>query len=279
MTETLRSTFHRVFRLENRRHSARYGKLDKIHGFTSNILGGNPREVTVYLPPAYDDRPDVRYPVLYMADGQNLFEPERAFVPGQHWRLREAADAAIAERRARSMIIVGVDHAGADRINEYTPTHDEAKHGGGRASEYAQMLVEELKPLIDGKYRTLPDRANTAAGGSSLGGLISLYLGLRRPDVFGAIAAMSPSVWWDQRAIVKDVDEFAAEQRPRIWLDIGGREGSEALGDARMLRDHLQARGWREPAFRFYEDRRADHSERAWAKRARTVLEFLFPPL
>ena len=105
--------------------------------------------------------------------------------------------------------------------------------------------------------------------------MVSLHLGLTRPDVFRAIAALSPSVWWDERRIVQTVDAFAATSRPRIWLDIGGREGRDALTDARMLRDHLQAKGWGHD-LSYFEDRRADHSERSWAKRARMVLEYLF---
>jgi len=277
MADTLRSTFQRVFRLENRRRAPRAGRLEKIHEFESQILG-NKRDITIYVPPSYHDRPEARYPVLYMQDGQNLFEPQRSFIPGQHWRLTEAADAAIADRAARAMIIVGIDNAGADRINEYTPTHDESKNGGGKADDYGRMLIEELKPIIDAAYRTQTDKANTAIGGSSLGGLVSLYLGLSRPEVFGSVASMSPSVWWDSRMILGMLDRFNSSERPRVWLDIGGREGAEALTDARTLRERMKAMGWNEGSFRYFEDRRADHSEGAWAKRVRSVLEFLFPP-
>ena len=278
MRDTLRTAFRRALRLPNRRKEIRRGTLEHIRGFHSNILA-NDRDITIYLPPGYNDRDDVRYPVLYMHDGQNLFEAERAFIPGQHWRLAEAADEAIGSRTARPMIIVGIDNTGSSRIDEYTPTHDAARHGGGKAKDYGRMIIEELKPIIDAKYRTLTDVANTALGGSSLGGLATLHLGLTRPDVFGNLAVMSPSVWWHNRAILTDVENFASPQRPRIWLDMGGREGVEGLNDARSLRDLLLRKGWRDDAdFNYFEDRRADHSERAWAKRAPAVLEFLFPP-
>lgn len=275
MTETQSSlghTLRRVFRLENRRRTIRLGKLEHIHAFPSATLG-NTRELTIYLPPDYDERKDTRYPVLYMQDGQNLFEPQRSFIPGQHWRLAEAANEAIGARTARPMIIVGIDNTGASRIDEYTPTVDAKKNAGGRAADYERFVLEEVKPAIDERFRT--DPADTAIGGSSLGGLISLHLGLTRPDVFRAIAALSPSVWWDDRRIVQTADDFAAPNRPRIWLDIGGREGREALDDARLLRTHLHAKGWTDD-LRFFEDRRGDHSERAWAKRAKMVLEYLF---
>ena len=278
MRDTLRTAFRRVLRLPNRRKEIRRGTLDHIRGFHSEILN-NDRDVTIYLPPGYNDRDDVRYPVLYMHDGQNLFEPERAFIPGQNWRLREAADETIGNRTARPMIIAGIDNTGSSRIDEYTPTHSEKHHGGGKVDDYGRMIIEELKPIIDANYRTLPDAPNTALGGSSLGGLATLHLGLTHPDVFGNLAVMSPSVWWDNRVVLSEVERFRAPKRPRIWLDMGGREGVEGLNDARALRDRLRMSGWRdEEDFNYFEDRRADHSERAWAKRAPAVLEFLFPP-
>src|SRR5688572_12904058 len=277
ISETLRSTFRRALRLENRRAAVRPGRLEHIPSFESRILG-NSRDVTVYLPAGYDERGEQRYPVLYMHDGQNLFEPGRSFIPGQHWRLREAADDAIGNRTAAAMLIVGIDNAGATRIDEYTPTADPKKGGGGKAEDHARMLIEELKPVIDSRFRTRRDAASTGIGGSSLGGLSALYVALSHPDVFKRAAVMSPSVWWDNRVILKEVEAFGNRERPRIWLDIGGREGAEALSDARLLREKMASNGWTSSNFYFQEDRRADHSERAWAGRARPMLEFLFPP-
>ncbi len=271
--ETLRASFGRVFRLENRRRALRRGSLERIAAFESEILG-NRRDITIYLPPGYD-RGTVRYPVLYVQDGQNLFEPERAFIPGQPWRLDEAADDAIGERTAQPMLIVGVDHAGPARIEEYTPTRDASRQAGGKAGDYARMLLDELKPLIDSRYRTIP--SDSAIGGSSLGGLASLYVGLMHADVFHRLALMSPSVWWNRGAIFEVVDRFDGP-RPRIWLDVGGREGVDTLRDARTLRDRLLRKGWKDADLRYREDRRGDHSERAWGRRARAMLEFLFPP-
>jgi predicted alpha/beta superfamily hydrolase len=276
MSETLRATFRRVLRLPNRRAALRPGRIERIENFESKILG-NQRWITIYLPAGYDERDDRRYPVLYMHDGQNLFDPERAYVPGNDWQLQHAADQAIGERTASPMIIVGVDHAGPGRMDEYTPVLDKKHSGGGRAEDYARFLIEELKPVIDARYRTLPDADHTGVGGSSLGGLVSLYLALKHPEVFHRAAVMSPSVWWGERAILNDTDAYAGPP-PRMWLDIGGREGMEALQDARTLRDRIAAKGWSDETFRFFEDRRGDHSERAWARRVRQALEFLFPP-
>ena len=264
---TLRTALRRIFKPENRRVTPRPGRLEHF-----DEAG---RKVTIYLPPGYAERDERRYPVLYMHDGQNLFEADRAYIPGQHWRLKEAADAAIGDRSASPMIIAGVDHAGPARIDEYTPTRDPEHAGGGRAAEWATMLIGTIKPAIDQRYRTIPDQ--TAVGGSSLGGLVSLYLALKHPEVFRAAAVMSPSVWWNDRVILGDVDAFQGP-RPRMWLDVGGREGVDTLTDARTLRDRLRANGWDDQTLRYFEDRRADHSERSWSRRVRLALEFLFPP-
>ncbi len=274
MRDTLRATFGRVLGLENRRQAPRAGRLEHIEAFHSNALD-NDRHITIYLPPGYE-RGDAAYPVLYMQDGQNLFEPQRAFIAGQHWRLDEAADRVISERSASPMIIVGIDHGGTERIEEFTPTYDPERQVGGHAADYARMLIEELKPLIDSRYRTIPD--DTGVGGSSLGGLIALHLGLTRPDVFSRVAVMSPSVWWNNRTILQEFDRFEG-QRPRMWVDVGGREGRDTLRDARTLRDRLQEKGWTRANFAYLEDPRGDHSERAWARRIRKVLEFLYPPV
>jgi predicted alpha/beta superfamily hydrolase len=280
--QTLRTAFTRVL---NRRSAVRRGRLDVVPDFESKILG-NKRQLAIYVPPGYGDGDGRRYPVLYMQDGQNLFDDSRAF-GGHSWRLRDTADHAIGARTAAPMIIVGIDHTHADRIHEFTPTRDESRKAGGKADDYGRMLLEEIKPVIDATYRTRDD--HTSIGGSSLGGLVALHLALedRRPRLSGqaeapvlhfrAAAVMSPSVWWNGRAILDEVDRFSAPRRPRIWLDVGGREGREALNDVRLLRDRLKANGWSDATLRYFEDRRADHSERAWGARARKALEFLFP--
>ncbi len=237
-------------RLWQRRRAIRRGTLERFP-FAE-------RQITVYLPPGHTNERE--YPVLYVQDGQNLFDDERSFAR-HSWRLHEAADTAIGERTAMPMIIVGIDHANDKRIDEYT------------GDEYGLLLLDEIKPMIEGKYRT----RGAALGGSSLGGLISLRLGLRHPDVFSGLAVMSPSVWWSDRIVLSEVDAFEGP-RSRIWLDIGWREGRKALDDARLLRGHLLAKGWTDENLLYYEDRRGDHSERAWARRAKMMLEFLFAP-
>lgn len=250
--------------------------LERHPAFPSRFLK-RPRDLVVYLPPGYDDDPGRRYPVLYMHDGQNLFDPETSFVRGQYWRLGEMADMLIAEGRVEPLIIVGVNHTGAYRVHEYTPTRDVAL-GGGMARDYGRLLTEELKPFIDAHYRTRRTRQDTGLGGSSLGGLVTLYLGLRHADVFGRLAVMSPSVWWGKHAIVRQVARLARKPSTRIWLDMGTAESRNGLVDARRLHGALVKAGWREHAdFAYTEIEGGTHSEGAWAHRVGDVLEFLYP--
>ena len=201
--------------------------LRKHHDFQSTVLT-EPRDLVVYVPPGYDRDTARRYPVLYLHDGQNLFEGAAAFVPGQDWHVSETA--------------------------------------------------EELKPFIDGEYRTLPDAANTGLGGSSLGGLVTLYLGLQHPNIYGKLAVLSPSVWWDNRVILKIVRMTDPKPRLSIWLDIGTGEGGKTVRDARALRDELAKAGWVLGSDLVYaEIPDAGHNEAAWAGRVGPFLNFLFP--
>ncbi len=234
------------------------------------------RDVVVYLPPGYDEA-HPGYPVLYLHDGQNLFDPETAFQKDEHWRVGETADALIAAGRLTPLIIVGIANTGPRRIHEYTPTHDE-RLGGGLADAYGRLIAEELKPFIDATYRTSPGRASTGLGGSSLGGLVTLYLGMGYPDVYGALAVMSPSVWWDRRVILKTVRAVRPRPPVRIWVDMGTAEGRRGLQDARMLKAALVGAGWvagRDLHYAEYEG--GTHSEGAWAARTGEMLEWLFP--
>jgi predicted alpha/beta superfamily hydrolase len=245
--------------------------------FRSTFLARE-RDVVVYLPPGYETL-TARCPVLYLHDGQNLFEPGRAHVPGQHWRVAETVDALIAEAAIPPLIVVGIDNTGPSRIHEYTPTAD-ARLGGGLAGDYGRFLAEELKPFIDRTYRTRPGAADTALGGSSLGGLVTLHVGFTRPHVFGAIAAMSPSVWWDRRAILSTVRRTRPRPPVRIWVDMGTAEGRRALDDARLLKAALVGAGWRPGRDLHYaEFEGATHSEAAWAARFGTVLTWLYRPV
>jgi predicted alpha/beta superfamily hydrolase len=240
-----------------------------------NGTGARDRTVLVYLPPGYDGG-EQRYPVLYLNDGQNVFDQATAF--SDEWRVDETAQQLIKSCRIEPLIIVGIYNAGDRRVDEYTPTVDPAKGGGG-ADIYGRMLVDDLKPFIDATYRTLPDPENTALGGSSLGGLLTLYLGLRHPTTFGKLAVLSPSVWWGDGVIVREVEALPRKTPQRMWVDAGRREGDDVIPDVRRLRDALVDKGWSiGEDLMYFEARGGEHNERSWAKRVRPFLKFLFPP-
>lgn len=254
------------------------GQFHILRDFRSLVLG-NARTVFVYLPPGYDRHAARRYPVLYMQDGQNLFDPGRSFVHGQDWRLDETAEWLIETGAIEPVVIVGVDHAGAGRTAEFSATADARRGEGGRADAYGAMLTTELKPWIDAHYRTRPDPASTGIGGSSMGGLISLFLALTRPDVFGRAAVMSPSLWWDRRHIITLARAIERKPPVRLWLDAGTEEGYSTLHNVRMLKNILLRHGWLAgDDLRYVEAQGGRHSETDWGARAGEMLRFLYPP-
>ena len=252
-------------------------RLRKHEQFASRLVDEK-HDLIVYVPPEYDAQPDQRYPVLFMQDGQNLFDPQTSFVQGNYWRMGETADELIVSGQIEPLIIVGIYNTGVHRVDEYAPFEDK-RLGGGQADAYGQMLVEELKPFVDRAYRTLPGAENCGLGGSSLGGLVTLYLGLKYTWVFSKLAVMSPSVWWHGRAILKTVAQISRKPNLRIWLDVGTREGRRALPDVRALKRDLIKKGWkRGKDLAFTEAQGGEHSEWAWAQRVGPMLTFLFPP-
>jgi predicted alpha/beta superfamily hydrolase len=255
------------------------GRLRLHPRFPSRYLS-TARHIAVYLPPGYETS-GARYPVLYLQDGQNLFDPATAF-GGHDWRADITADELILRGKIEPLILTGIYNTGVRRISEYTPTRDRRLRKGGKAARYAQMLAREIKPFIDQTYRTRKAAVDTAAGGSSLGALAALVAGMDYPRVFGKLALLSPSVWWDGRSILRLIEAGTPrEPRPRIWLDTGtaeGRSAAKVVADARLLRDALAGKGWREGADLHYEEAEGHaHNEQAWGDRFGRVLEYLFP--
>ena len=252
-------------------------RLDRYRFHSRALPDPDVRCVLVYLPPQYATEPDRRFPVFYLHDGQNLFDPRTSYVPGKTWQAHAIADQLTVAGEMEPVILVGVDNAGLRRMAEYTPSRD-LRLGGGEGRSYGRMLIDELKPLVDAKYRTCVGPENTALGGSSLGGLISLFLGLERPDVFGKIAALSPSIWWDQRSIISRFMKAVPRPKLRVWLDMGTAEGSRHVRDAGMLYRQMIRQGWREGVdIQYFVAEGAEHNESAWASRFDRVLRFLFP--
>jgi predicted alpha/beta superfamily hydrolase len=250
--------------------------LVKHEGFSSRVLR-NQRNLVVYLPPGYDAQKQHHFPVLYLHDGQNLFDGATSFIPGMDWHVGQTADRCISVGRVEPLIIVGIYNAGKQRLGEYTPTRA-PRLGGGRANRYAKFLLDEVRPFVKQQYRVREGAESTGIGGSSLGGLVSLYLGLRQPQIFGRIAALSPSVWWNGRVILRFASAAPVQPLPRIWLDIGTREGPRIVDDVERFRDILLAKGWQAERDLHYERiEGAEHNEAAWAQRVGPFLQFLFP--
>ena len=235
------------------------------------------RTVIVYLPPHYDPEAADRYPVLYLHDGQNVFDRATSF--GEEWHVDETAEELIGAGAIEPLIIVAIYNTGEHRLDEYTPTAEPDRGRGGHADDYGRMLVEELKPFIDTTYKTMPSAASTAIGGSSLGGLLTMHLGLRYPTAFSRLAVLSPSVWWDDCVILREVAALAHKPSMHIWLDAGTAEGVDTLVNVRALRDALVAKGWTiGHDLAYLEAQGGEHNEQSWAARVEGVLKYLFPP-
>ena len=257
------------------------GNIKRHRAFPSKALG-NRRDVLVYLPPGYSRLSRQRYPVLYLHDGQNVFDAATSFA-GVEWGVDETAQLLIRRRLIEPLIIVAIANMGEDRIHEYAPTpgvievkEKRKKRSRGLARVYGQFLIEELKPYIDRRYRTKPEAEFTGIGGSSLGGLVTLAIGILFPHVFTRLIVMSPSIWWDDFSIYRLVDMIEEKPQLRIWLDTGTFE--PGWENARALRDRLVEKGWKlYDDLQYLEIEGADHSEGAWAIRVDPALRFLFP--
>jgi predicted alpha/beta superfamily hydrolase len=258
------------------------GNIKRHRAFPSKIFG-NRRDVLVYLPPGYRRFSRTRYPVLYLQDGQNVFDAATSFA-GTEWSVDETAQRLIGEKAIEPLIIVAIANTGEDRVHEYAPTSGvidanakRKKRSKGWARKYGRFLIEELKPYIDKQYRTKPEAEFTGLGGSSLGGLLTLSLGLWFSDVFTRLIVMSPSVWWDDQVILQMVNDLDQKLPLKIWLDTGTHEpGWER---ARTLCAALIEKGWHPFGdLHYHEIEGGDHSEGAWAVRVEPALRFLFPP-
>ena len=246
----------------------------------------NYRHLFVYLPPSYE-REEKRYPVLYMHDGQNLFDTSTSFAG--EWNVDETMERL--SQDGVEAIVVGIPNYGVRRLSEYSPFRDR-HHGLGRGDRYLAFIEESVKPLIDRDFRTQPDREHTGIMGSSMGGLISLYAFFKRPSLFGFVGAMSPSLWYAGKAIFPYVRR-ASYVPGRIYIDVGTREyggsvtekGARArsrryYGQIRRMKRVLVQKGYRLHAeLLVVEDKWAAHHEPAWARRLPDALRFLLNPV
>lgn len=240
------------------------------------------REIRVLLPPGYEEG-EVRYPVIYFHDGQNVFRPGGPF---GCWFAEDAAEDEMQAGRMREAIIVAIPNNEADmgkaRMTEYQPPTDinprDPQRGNGICDRYAEFLLGKVKPAVDAKYRTLPERENTAVAGSSMGGLVSLWLGLNT-DAFGAVGVFSPAFWTSPN-FTKAVMNGSKKDGLRIYMDMGTEEEGNLTGDywkdALAVRDALLKQGYaRGEDFVWNPGEGDEHNEKAWAKRLPVALRFL----
>lgn len=248
----------------------------------------NGRRVWVYLPPGYDPNGETRYPVLYMLDGQNVFDQATSFAG--EWEVDESCESLIAGGEMRPVIVVAVANGEGDRVDEYTPWRDSGYGAGGGGEEHLQEFADTLIPWINANYRTATGPENTGFAGSSLGGLMALYAAYTRGDTYGLIASLSPSIGWDDGHLIGLIDSLAPPDS-KIYMDMGTREGGGIIdGDQngiddnidrlRAVRDQLIADGFVPGGdLMVVEDEGGRHNEGFWAVRFPAALRFLFPPV
>jgi enterochelin esterase-like enzyme len=254
----------------------------RLHAFQSRVFR-NTRFLRVWLPPGYDDAENSgrHYPVLYLNDGQNLFETETSFT-GVEWQVDETADRLIREGAVAPMIIVGIDNTGKDRIREYMPhrsMNPMMLRVQGRY--YPDFLMKEVMPFVERNYRAAAGPENTGLGGSSLGGLIALYTAMVRPGVIGRLLVESPSLWASHRQAIEESRSVRIWPE-RIYLGVGTAEAGSAersrtvVDDVRELAAILRRAVLSEKRLRLVIKDGAGHNEAAWAERFPEALRFLF---
>lgn len=227
------------------------------------------RRISVLLPWNYE-KTDRRYPVLYLQDGQNLFENDAPFGT---WGVDKQL-AALSQRGKGDFIVVAIDHGGKERIKEFSP-YDTQKLGEGLGRDYARFLTDTLKPYIDSKFRTLTGREHTGIGGSSMGGLISIYAGIMFPEVYSRFMIFSPSLWIAPN-IYKEPLRFAEHPETKIYLYAGGKEGAGMLHNATRFKEIIEKRSQGKVQLRLEIDPEGHHNEARWGVEFPKAAEWLF---
>jgi predicted alpha/beta superfamily hydrolase len=254
-------------------------RLHEVHSRTFR----NTRFLRVWLPPGYDNEENSgrRYPILYLNDGQNLFEPSTSFT-GVEWGVDETADRLIRERVIPPMIIVGIDNAGKDRFREYMPHRSlQPMMLRVQGQRYPSFLAKEVMPFVARNYRVASGPENTGLGGSSLGALISLYTAAVRPGMIGRLLLESPSLWASNRQMIRESREVKSWPE-RIFVATGTAEAGRADRDRSMVDDVRELAaifgraGLGTSRLRLFIEEGANHHESAWARRFPEAISFLF---
>jgi predicted alpha/beta superfamily hydrolase len=227
-------------------------------------------KIWVYLPPDYDGSTK-KYPVIYMHDAQNLFDNATSYIG--EWEVDETLNK-LFNATGKGFIVVGIENGGTERINEYTPWKNE-KYGGGKGAFYVDFLITTLKPYIDASYRTKKNAKHTALIGSSLGGLISYYSGLKYPKTFGKIGALSTSFWFSNK-----VEEFTQKhgntKKVKLFLLVGGKEGFEMENATIKMKKLLLKTGFKPTYLKTKISPEGNHNEAFWKSEFLNVINWLY---
>jgi len=218
----------------------------------------------VWLPAGYDDNPSKKYPVIYMHDGQNLIDPKTSFA-GKDWQVDETVTKLIGENKIKEIIVAGIYNTN-DRLEEYSDTE--------KGEKYQKFMIEELKPFVDSKYRTLTDNKNTAILGSSMGGLASFLIAWKHPEVFSMAGCLSSSFYYNDDKVFKMIDEYkGTRQQIKFYID----HGEDGLIRGQKMFCKLTKLGYIIGTdLDYFYARGAEHNENEWAKRLERPLIFFF---
>lgn len=228
------------------------------------------RTIRMYFPPDYSS--GKRFPVIYMHDGQNLFDAGTSF--SGEWQVDETLDS-LYKYNGFSCIVVGIYNGEKNRINEYSPWRNDTLNAGGDGEKYASFIVKNLKPFVDSHYRTLTDRENTIIMGSSMGGLISLYMALEYPEVFGKAGIFSPSLWFSPK-VFELIQNYNLKKLQKFYLISGGKEGGKAVYNTLRADSLLRSIGFDENYIRCKISKDGQHNEEFWSHEFGDAVRYLF---
>ena len=238
--------------------------------FVIENLNDISHKVWLYLPPNYTTSKK-KFPVIYMHDAQNVFDASTSYAG--EWRVDEQLNK-IYKNIGKEFIVVAVENGGSERINEYTPWPHK-KYGGGKGAIYIDFIKNRLKPFIDSKYRTKKQAKHTALVGSSLGGLISYFGGLKYPKTFGKIGALSTSFWFSN-----EVENFTKEngnlKNQKMYLLVGGKEGEDMVSDTKKMYQLLIDVGYKKKNIHVKINPEGKHNEAFWSSEFTNVINWLY---
>lgn len=248
-----------------------------IEDFYSHKLN-NQRDIKIYLPPSYNSKQNKYYPVLYTHDGQNVFEGAESY-SGDSWNLHKTAQYLIENNMMEEIIIIAVDNMGEERLNEYA--YEDGIYQGekvkAKAESYEEFITEELMPIIKEGFRIKEGPENTALMGSSMGGLVTFNIGLRRPDLFGSLAVMSPSLWWGKSSPIQKFNSYDySNLKTKIWLDTGDSEGESMSFSDAVIDKFIEIKNNNDIDFLYYLATGAIHNELDWGARVHCPLLYFF---